>query len=183
MTNSNEKKYNKYEIVTDNGSFCIYCGQDLNLYWVPCLEKEDLSKNSYEYVITEDDVFLCKVFDELYNCAVNKKDTSLEEYALVKDGVIEWHSDDFSYDAGSILSIEKDENANYHVTFTRSKNTADDISMFYTYAVQMNWANSRYGVYAESFVDMYGDLKKNEEFPNNLLYILGLNGRKRVRTR
>ena len=194
MCNLNENN-SGYEIVTDSGSFKIYFGPDFNLYWVPCVKQKDLSKTSFEYTITDDDVFLCRLFDQLYDSVVRQKHfihseegilyktLDESEHSLVKDGVIEWHSDDFSYDAASVLSIEKDDKANYHITFTRSKNSSDDVSMFFTHAVQIRSVGSRYGVYAESFVDMYGDLKKNEEFPNNLLYILGLSGRKRVRTR
>lgn len=195
MSNSNKNNKKGYEIATDNGSFQIYFGSDYNLYWVPCVKQEDLSKTSFEYTISDDDVFLCKLFDQLYDSVIKQKPfvheeqgvlyKSLDEleHDLVKDGKIEWHSDDFAYDAGSTFVIERDDKANYHITFNRSKNSSDYISAFYTFAVQIKLVGSRYGAYAEPFVEMYGDLQKNEEFPNNILYAVGLNGKKRVRTR
>ena len=78
---------------------------------------------------------------------------------LVKDNVIEWHSDDIAYDAASYVQIEKDfENNKFMITFNKSKVLCDDLSPFSTFTVMFSTGECRYAPYNATFIDMHKKL-------------------------
>lgn len=151
--------FKRFIIETNEGSFRIYCDNDQNLYWGCDFSDIDDLKDSYSYTITNDNKKVYKIFDKLYQSIVSGATYDNKEIVnpLVKDNVIEWHSDDFEYDAASVLTIEKIQN-NFSVTFHRSKLTQDDLSAFFTYSVKIDAYDSRYYSYNINFIDMYNEL-------------------------
>lgn len=76
---------------------------------------------------------------------------------LFKNGVIEWHHDEFPYEEGSVLKINPHVDG-YEVTFEKSKGEA--FSFFITYAVRIRNSGSRYEYYNMPFMRMYQQLIK-----------------------
>lgn len=195
-----KKKYNDYcnecfEIITDGGTFKIYCDYDFNLYWSPYIEDKDMYKNTFQYTVSNDDKFVYDLFNELYDSVMSKKpfkyskydadDTIYDdvEYDLIVDNGIEWHSDSFNYDAASVLRIDKDEKDNYIVTFKRSKVVSDEISAFTTCAVQFSRGISQYDPYNMTFIEMYNRLKDCDLLYNKVLYGTGILGKRKIKKR
>lgn len=165
---SNSKE--RFVIKTDEGPFKIYYGSDLCLYW-SCSSSDDDMEDFYQYSITKDNKHVYNIFDDLYDSVISKKpfkhivsDDSEKYYSysdngLIKDNSIEWHSDDFSYDASSVLKIEKnEETGDYIVTFYKSKIVSDGIGPFCTYTVKISTGASRYDPYNATFINMYQQL-------------------------
>lgn len=184
----------RFIIKTDEGPFKIYYGADLCLYW-SCNPSDDEMNDCYKYTITKDNTNVYNIIDELYDSVISKRpfkhfnvDDSEKYYAyddnnLVKNGAIEWHSDDFSYDAASVLKIEKDlETKNFIISFHKSKIVSDDISPFCTYAVKISTGASRYDPYNATFINMYQQLCNYCE-QRGYVFSNGKNKRKRVRIR
>lgn len=73
---------------------------------------------------------------------------------LFKNGVIEWHHDEFPYEDGSVLKIEPHEEG-YEVTIEKSKRK--DL-FFITYSVRIRNSGSRYEYYNIPFMRMYQQL-------------------------
>ena len=169
--NYNEYCHEKFTIKTDEGSFKIYYDSDLCLYWSPNIPELEDIKDVYRYTITHENRRVYEIFNELYDSVSSKqpfkhfKYDEPEKYIpyddnnLVKDNVVEWHSDDFAYDAASVVKIEKDnETDNYIITFNKSKIVSDDISPFSTCAVKIGTGACRYDPYNATFIDMYRKL-------------------------
>ena len=165
--------HQRFTIKTSDGSFRIFYGQDLSLYWSPIIPEFDDIEDEYKYIITKDDNKVYHIFDELYESIISGlpfkffKYDNAENYipyndnGLVKNNVIEWHSDDYSYDAASAFMIEKDfENEKFLITFKKSKLITDDISPFFTFAVKVSTGECRYDPYNATFIDMYGKLSE-----------------------
>ena len=183
----------KFIIKTDEGPFKIYYGSDLCLYW-SCSASDDM-KDFYQFTITNENRHVYDIFAELYDSVVSKmpfkhfctdepqKYYSYNDNNLVKDNAIEWHSDDFSYDAASVLKIEKNsETDNFIVSFYKSKLSFDDIGAFSTNSVKIGTGESRYSPYNATFIDMYKKMcnyceQRGHTFSNSKF------GRRRVRTR
>ena len=177
----------KFLFDTEEGSFIIYYGDDLSLYW-SCTLNDDM-QNCYKYTVTKDNESIYKIFDELYDSVVSKRpfkhfnsDEPEKYYAyddngLIENNAIEWHSDAFNYDAASVLKIEKDnETENLVVTFKKSKVVADEIGSFSTYSVKISTGLSRYDPYNASFIDMYNKLSN---YCEKFCYSFGSNNKKR----
>ena len=168
--------YECFYIKTEEGTFKIYRDYNLNLCWSPVIDDE-ISNDYFEYTITKDNKYVYKLFDELYCSIIEKKpfkycrydaeDSVFDEIdcELVQDGVIEWHSDCFEYDAASILKIDKNSNDDYVIAFKKSKIVSDDVSPFSTFAVCINSGISRYNPYNDTFIDMYNKFKGYDIFP------------------
>lgn len=86
--------------------------------------------------------------------------------SLVKDGVIEWHSDDFVYGVGSVLYIEKNGN-DFLITFKKSAATFDRIEPFTSFTVSFS-DNSRYSPYNITFMDMFNKLRDYDFYHNKI---------------
>ena len=181
--------------MTEEGTFKIFNDYDLNLYWAPSVSDDDLNKKSLSFTVTNEDKYVYRLFSELYDSFVNfqpfkysryNRDEDVVdklEYPIVKNSNIDWHSDGFSYDAASILNINKDEKNNYVVTFNKSKMVSDNISNFETFAVQFSSGISRYDPYNVTFIEMYNQLRDYDLFPNNVYYKFGIRGKRKVRKR
>lgn len=179
-----------FTIITETGSFAIYYGEDLNLYWKYYCRGNIQTTPPEKIIITRENYFLFALFDELYNDIKNTNlfvlDSSdflyssyityaefkrekerirkqnqrvVDKYffnlnKLFKNGAIEWHSDESTYEDGSILTIKPCEEG-YEVSFEKSKKTEDS---FVTYAVIINNSGSRYEYYNIPFMRMYQEL-------------------------
>ena len=174
---NNGSGFDKFKIKTDEGSFKIYLDSDLCLYWCCNIPNDDI-KDTYKYTITKDNARVYSKYDD------DRKYLYYDDNNLVKDSVIEWHSDDFTYDAASVLKIDKDvETDNLEITFNKSKVVCDDISPFSTFSVKISTGESRYDPYNATFVNMYEHLinycnRRGYTFSRN-----SSNKKKRVRRR
>lgn len=179
-----------FTIITETGSFEIYYGGNLDLYWEYYCRGSIQTTTSEKIIITRENYFLFALFNELYNDIKNtnlfvlnsdklsegsyitnadlkkekerirklnqrEKDKSFyNPKRLFKNGAIEWHSDESSYEDGSILTIKPCEEG-YEVSFEKSKETEDS---FLTYAVRIRNSGSRYEYYNIPFMRMYQEL-------------------------
>ena len=113
--------YDNVIVETDEGMFeILYSGND-DLYFSLMYVGQRLDiPDSYSFSITKDNEYLYNSFEKLYNSIRNNKPFSnsrlddinrnmiVHDNKLFKNGRIEWHSDDFSYDEASILTIYKE---------------------------------------------------------------------------
>ena len=179
-----------FTIVTETGSFEIYYGGNLDLYWEYYYRGSIQTTTSEKIIITRENYFLFALFNELYNDIKNtnlfvldssdflyssyitnadlkkekerirklnqrEKDKSFyNAKRLFKNGAIEWHSVESTYEDGSILTIKPCEEG-YEVSFEKSKETEDS---FLTYAVRIRNSGSRYEYYNIPFMRMYQEL-------------------------
>ena len=161
----------KFIIKTDEGTFKIFYGADLCLYWSCNIINQQETDNKYTYTITDENKYVYRIFNELYDSVVSKtpfkhfKSDQPEKFIqyndnnLVKDDLIEWHSDDILYDAASYVQIEKDaENNRFVITFNKSKVLCDDVSPFSTFTVMFSVGECRYAPYNAAFIDMHRKL-------------------------
>ncbi len=190
--NNNER----FVIKTEEGNFKIYYGSDLCLYWSCSIPNGEEIKDKYTYTITDDNKRVYRIFSELYDAVTSKmpfkhfKTDEPEKYvqysdnSLVKDGVIEWHSDDILYDAASYVQIEKNSEDNeFIITFNKSKMLYDDLSAFSTFTVMFGTGECRYAPYNATFIDMH---KKLSEYCDRRGYTFSRKSqknKKRVRIR
>lgn len=72
---------------------------------------------------------------------------------LFTNNSVEWHSDDFSYEEGSLFKIEKIDDS-FVVSFEKSK--LNDLSL--TYSVRLRTSGSRYNYFYMIFMRMYEEL-------------------------
>lgn len=167
--------YDVFTINTDNGIFQISYENNLDLYWgfIPNKIMPECN-DSYSFYITKENYYLYDAFLGLYTAIKERRPYSNSPYKLYddikdkkvkyidkyidnlyKDGKIEWHSDDFPYDEGSILSIKREKDK-FLITFTRSKK--DDI--FRTFYIRIRNSGSFYEPFNITFMNMYGKLKE-----------------------
>lgn len=88
--------------------------------------------------------------------SINKRIKESEKYNLMKlfqNNCVEWHCDDFDYEDGSVLKIEKLDDK-YIITIEKSK--LNDLSL--TYSVRLRTDGSRYHPYHMIFMRMYSEL-------------------------
>lgn len=82
-----------------------------------------------------------------------------DEYKrLFNNGIIEWRSDDFSWEEASILTIKKVEE-NYVINFQKSY--VDELG-YQTYAIRFRNSGSRYQPFNHLFMKMYNKLTDYE---------------------
>lgn len=174
--------YDKYKITTDDGSFDIMFGGNLDLYWYywpkETINNWPLSKT---FTITKENYFLYQKVDELYEnikeqrpYQKNEKDeyaTFLEELdlsnlnesketdcayeKLFQDGIIKWYSDDAPLEEASRIEIKKLEET-YTITFYQGKEEYN----FQTFSVRFSNSGSRYHPYNFTFMNMYNGLSE-----------------------
>lgn len=101
------------------------------------------------YLFNDEDNY--RISDRTY---VYKDEDRYNEYSLLKNGIIDWHSDDFFYDIASRVMIEK-ENDSYKVTFCKSK---DQDLIFNSFSVRFSNSGSRYKDFNALFMQMYHKL-------------------------
>ena len=174
--------YDKFKITTDDGSFDIIFGGNLDLYW-SYWPKETINNwpLSKTFTITKENYFLYQKMDELYmgikekrsyqktdndeylsfleeiNLA-NVNNLEKEDYAyekLFQDGIIKWYSDDAPLEEASRIEIERLEET-YTITFFQGKEEYD----FPTFSVRFRNSGSRYNPYNLTFMNMYNGLSE-----------------------
>lgn len=141
-----------------------FCG-NLDLYF--SYRGEKFKKEKYHsFVVNKENYFLYKCFGELYDAIINEMPFkngfvsfdkySLEHlyYPLVKNKVIEWHSDDGLYEDAAILFIEKNEES-YKVTI--KEGLLSDINIR-TSSVRFRNSGSIYDPYNFAFMGLYNQL-------------------------
>ncbi len=148
------------ELQNSSGIFSFVFAGNLDLY-ISYYGTEESDRHSIE--IDKDNMFLYKCFDELYNSISNEKpfaDTNFlfeHEYfpfPLLKNGIIEWHSDDGLYDEAAIFYLEKLDNS-YKLTI--KEGLISDINIR-TNSVRFRNSGSVYEPYNCTFMNLYNKL-------------------------
>lgn len=164
--------YYSFEIKLDEGTFDIIFAGNLDLYWdYTCKYDELKSSDKKEFFVSRKDGYIYELIEELYENIINynvfsddlenneeiKKKMIESDVSnprkLCKNGVIDWHSDDYSYDDASRLIIEKDGDL-YRITFV--KGLTDYFRP--TFAIRICNSGSRYQEFNNCFMKMYNKL-------------------------
>ena len=165
IKNKNSYEYDVFEIKTDNGSFEVSLQGNGDLYWRYIYKGSVLdSKTAYTLEINKENYFLYQLFDELYNSVVNQEKAQSNE--LVKDNIINWHSDDFSYENASCLLIAK-QNETFKLGFIKSRKSFEN-SVPMTFSVRISNNGSRYAPYNIPFMNFYNQLKEYDKDYNQI---------------
>lgn len=171
--------YDRFKITTENGSFDIMFGGNLDLYWYYWPEENykdwPLAKT---FTISKENYFIYQKLDELYkNIKEQKPYQSKDENSstafassklinespnaqysyknLFQNGIIKWYSDDAPLEEASMLEIKSQEDK-YIITFHQGK---EDFG-FPTYAIRFRNSGSRYEPYNFAFMNMYNSLSE-----------------------
>lgn len=157
INSKNSYHYDVFEIKTNKGSFEISLHGDKDLYWRYIYKGSALdSKAAYILEINKENYFLYQLFDDLYNSIVNND--RYDNSNLVKNNIINWHSDDLSYETASCLLIAK-QNEIFKLGFIKSKKSFENgIPM--TFSVKISNKFSRYNPYNVAFMNFYNNLKE-----------------------
>ena len=174
--------YDRFKVTTENGSFDIIFGGNLDLYWSYWSEENfkdwPLSKT---FTITKENYFLYQKIDELYKNikehrpypltdkgnypflfeelnSRNSNESKKVDYAyekLFQNNIIKWYSDDAPLEEASRVEINKLEEA-FTITFYQGKEEYD----FPTFSVRFSNSGSRYHPYNFAFMNMYNGLSE-----------------------
>lgn len=174
----NGNGYDYFVINTDDGAFTISFEGNLDLYWAYKYHGNILElPETHTIHITKENCTVYYLIDALYQRIINGVpyddiDEESRDYffnwtlsdknpqALVKDGVVCWHSDDYQYENASSVSIAPGDEE-YLITFEKSKLTYDD-GLMMSYAVRFRNSGSRYHPFNFAFMKMYADFKNYE---------------------
>ncbi|MBR1416430.1 MAG: hypothetical protein IJ572_01260 [Bacilli bacterium] len=147
-----------------NDTFSIHYSNDENIYWFSSFNP---NKNSYEkiFTITREYELIYDLIDKLYkdikDCNIFLNDEKngyikkIDKYSktpLFNNGIIDYHSDDGSYEKVSSLKIYK-ENNDYKVVFTKGYHK------FIEYYIKINKSSKRYRYFYLVFLKMYQSLE------------------------
>lgn len=171
--------YDMFKITTDEGSFNIMFGCNLDLYW-SYWPKENISDWPLfkTFTITKENYFLYQKVAELYIRIKEQKpypkiekdeydnyleELDLKEFAkedysyekLFQDDIIKWYSDDAPLEEASRIEIKKLEET-YTITFYQGKEEYN----FPTFSVRFRNSGSRYHPYNFTFMNMYNALSE-----------------------
>ena len=171
--------YDRFKITTENGSFDIMFGGNLDLYWYYWPEEDfkdwPLAKT---FTISKENYFIYQKLDELYknikeqkpyqskdenvstvfdsSKLINESPRSQYSYKnLFQNDIIKWYSDDAPLEEASMLEIKSQEDK-YIITFHQGK---EDFG-FPTYAIRFRNSGSRYEPYNLAFMNMYNSLSE-----------------------
>ena len=171
--------YDRFKITTENGSFDIMFGGNLDLYWYYWPEENykdwPLAKT---FTISKENYFIYQKLDELYKNIKEQKpyqskdenssivfdssklinDSPKSQYSyknLFQNDIIKWYSDDAPLEEASMLEIKSQEDK-YIITFHQGK---EDFG-FPTYAIRFRNSGSRYEPYNFAFMNMYNSLSE-----------------------
>ena len=171
--------YDRFKITTENGSFDIMFGGNLDLYWYYWPEENykdwPLAKT---FTISKENYFIYQKLDELYknikeqkpyqskdenvstvfdsSKLINESPRSQYSYKnLFQNDIIKWYSDDAPLEEASMLEIKYQEDK-YIITFHQGK---EDFG-FPTYAIRFRNSGSRYEPYNLAFMNMYNSLSE-----------------------
>lgn len=171
--------YDRFKITTENGSFDIMFGGNLDLYWYYWPEENykdwPLAKT---FTISKENYFIYQKLDELYknikeqkpyqskdensstafdsSKLINESPSAQYSYKnLFQNGIIKWYSDDAPLEEASMLEIKYQEDK-YIITFHQGK---EDFG-FPTYTIRFRNSGSRYEPYNLAFMNMYNSLSE-----------------------
>ena len=171
--------YDRFKITTENGSFDIMFGGNLDLYWYYWPEEDfkdwPLAKT---FTISKENYFIYQKLDELYknikeqkpyrfkdenvstvfdsSKLINESPSAQYSYKnLFQNGIIKWYSDDAPLEEASMLEIKSQEDK-YIITFHQGK---EDFG-FPTYVIRFRNSGSRYEPYNFAFMNMYNSLSE-----------------------
>ena len=171
--------YDRFKITTENGSFDIMFGGNLDLYWYYWPEEDfkdwPLAKT---FTISKENYFIYQKLDELYknikeqkpyqskdenvstvfgsSKLINESPRSQYSYKnLFQNDIIKWYSDDAPLEEASMLEIKYQEDK-YIITFHQGK---EDFG-FPTYTIRFRNSGSRYEPYNLAFMNMYNSLSE-----------------------
>jgi len=171
--------YDRFKITTENGSFDIMFGGNLDLYWYYWPEENykdwPLAKT---FTISKENYFIYQKLDELYKNIKEQKpyqskdenssivfdssklinDSPKSQYSyknLFQNDIIKWYSDDAPLEEASMLEIKSQEDK-YIITFHQGK---EDFG-FPTYVIRFSNSGSRYEPYNFAFMNMYNSLSE-----------------------
>ena len=174
--------YDRFKITTENGSFDIMFGGNLDLYWYYWPEENykdwPLAKT---FTISKENYFIYQKLDELYKNIKEQKpyqskdenssivfdssklinDSPKSQYSyknLFQNDIIKWYSDDAPLEEASMLEIKYQEDK-YIITFHQGK---EDFG-FPTYAIRFRNSGSRYEPYNFAFMNMYNGLSEYDQ--------------------
>lgn len=157
--------YNTICIIDNAELFYITFARNLDLY-IGYRGQKYLHPDVHSFDITKENYFMYDCFDRLYDAIIDEMPfkngfSSYEKYPLdylyyplVKNEVIEWHSDDGMYEEAAILFIEKLIDS-YRVTIKDGE--LSDIKMP-TSSVRFRNHGSIYDPYNASFMGLYNEL-------------------------
>jgi len=170
-----------FKITTDDGIFFISFEGNLDLYWYYSCKWEELkNKEKKCFRITETDGFFYKILLELYESVKNYQIYDYSDFSkeyiedlklrlmendkhntqkLLKNGKIDWHSDDGYYEDASRLLIELD-NGDIIITFVKGITELERP----TYTVRFRNSGSRYDPFNVCFMRMYNSLVENVKY-------------------
>ena len=143
-----------------------------DIFWHPEFVGSILDHEQIDIEINSTDGYLYDLIFQLYDDIINYRFVTLDEEQalrikdvetknperLIKNGVIEWHSDDNPYDESSILKIVK-QNDKFIISFTRSNPEND----FKSLAVRIRMDGTRYASFNFIFNKMYQQLEEYAE--------------------
>lgn len=175
----NDFGYDVFTMKTNEGTFQILFATNGDLYWRYLCEENILnSPERKEIIITKENYFIYGLFFDLYKSIKQNKvyfDIEESDYfyvkgenKLFKNGVIDWHSDEFPDEIASRLIIKKEEES-FKLTFIKSKQEYDGMQPT-TYSIRFCNSGSRYRPYNIVFMNMYKELKKHD-FDNHQIHI------------
>ena len=173
----NSYNYDVFKFKMDDGAFEISRQGNNDLYWRYITNDSEIaSLRSYTLSITKENYFLYELFNELYNSIIKEKPYANIDYndeflpqvvikhdlsnkkSLVKNNVIDWHSDEFIYENASRIIIQKVDD-DYKLTFVKSKKAFDNGKLM-TFSICFSNDSSRYYPYNNTFMYMYNKLKQ-----------------------
>jgi hypothetical protein len=150
----------------EEGDFVFtFCG-NLDLYF-GYFGKDYRKKEEHSFTVGEKDFFLYRCFGEVYDAIRNEKpyqngkghyDFVLEQkhlkIQLLKDGVVEWHSEEGDYNESAVLYIEKLAGA-YKVTIKEGMINDSKVRTAY---IRFRNKFSDYGPYNSVFMELYNKI-------------------------
>jgi hypothetical protein len=130
-------------------------------------------KNCNVFTLDELDINFCESEEEIEvkKLEKEKRNNDLREAEkynrerLFRNGIIEWHCDDFSYEDSSVVKIKKEEET-FVVIFEKSKNN----DLYLTYSIRFRNSGSRYEPFNQIFMRIYNKLI-NYDYENHQVHI------------
>ena len=171
-----------FSINNDTGNLKIFYYYGLDLCWT-CNPKDNSDSDTCDIVISPCDSYIYTLIDEVYDSIFNNQPFKYLKYdfaakdlvfpekidntkRLFKDGIIEWHSDDYVYNVGSVVYIKKEEDK-YIITIQKNKKCLEGKYPFNGYTVTFG-NNSRYNPYNVTFMNMFNKLRDHDFFVNQV---------------
>lgn len=144
-----------------------------DIFWYPEFAGSILDYEQIDIIINSTDGYLYELIFQLYDDIINYRFVTLDEEQalrikdtesknperLIKNEVIEWHSDDNPYNESSILKLVKQDDK-FIISFIRSNPEND----FKSLAVRIRMDGTRYDSFNIIFYKMYQQLLEYAEY-------------------